>query len=171
MYALTSINWSGERIRFGIFGCDVVIKARRAVCVIPGVFAMAAKSGAMSNIRGDFSSGATTWQEEHTRCASARPAAGSPDPSCALATKGVAISAPTSNICRTRSPVANVFCPYPSKDGRYRTNNRVLLWGRQAHCKSSVTGWNKPAAGEPGFRNRTTRSSSESATAWAGGST
>jgi hypothetical protein len=38
--AITSADCSGFRIRFGIFGCGVCRKARRAVVVIPGVLAI-----------------------------------------------------------------------------------------------------------------------------------
>jgi hypothetical protein len=45
MYTVTSAVSSGVRIRFGIFGCELVRKTRRAVAVIPGVFAISRKAG------------------------------------------------------------------------------------------------------------------------------
>ena len=44
MYSLTSVISSGVRIRFGIFGCELVRNTRRAVAVIPGVFATSRKA-------------------------------------------------------------------------------------------------------------------------------
>jgi hypothetical protein len=49
------------RIRFGIFGCDVVRNAVRAVVVIPGVFAISPNAGPISNLLGKRD-GSTAWQ-------------------------------------------------------------------------------------------------------------
>src|SRR6516165_12185605 len=37
---ITSADYSGVRIKFGIFGCGVCRKARSAIAVIPDVFAI-----------------------------------------------------------------------------------------------------------------------------------
>ena len=45
MYAATSVVSSGVRIKFGIFGCELLRKTRIAVAVIPGAFAISRKAG------------------------------------------------------------------------------------------------------------------------------
>jgi hypothetical protein len=61
IYAVTSAISFGVRIRLGIFGCEVVRKAVRAVVVIPGVFAISRNAGSISNLLGKRG-GSTTWQ-------------------------------------------------------------------------------------------------------------
>jgi len=61
IYAVTSAISFGVRIRLGIFGCEVVRKAVRAVVVIPGVFAISRNAGPISNLLGKRV-GSTTWQ-------------------------------------------------------------------------------------------------------------
>ena len=48
MYAVTLAISAGVRMRFGIFGCELVKKTRMAVAVIPGVFAMSRNEGAQT---------------------------------------------------------------------------------------------------------------------------
>ena len=52
MYALTIAISAGVRVRFGIFGCELVKKTRLAVAVIPGVLAMSRNAGLMSILLG-----------------------------------------------------------------------------------------------------------------------
>jgi hypothetical protein len=59
IYALTSVISSGVRIRFGIFGCELVRKTRITVAVIPRVLAMSRNAGPMAIILGAFSSAST----------------------------------------------------------------------------------------------------------------
>src|SRR6266404_8836942 len=86
---MTSADSCGVRIRFGIFGCGVVRKAQRDVAVMPDVAAIAWKSGSMTNLLGETWSIVTAWHGLQTSRANARPAWGSPDPSCAFAVKAV----------------------------------------------------------------------------------
>jgi hypothetical protein len=53
---------SGVRARFGIFGCELVRKTRRAAAVIPGTFAMSQNAGPISNSLGELSSASTMGQ-------------------------------------------------------------------------------------------------------------
>src|SRR5271167_4429917 len=83
--AITSADCSDVRIRFGIFGCGVSKKARRAVAVIPDVLAMVWKSGAIAIVLCERCSAVTAWQGEHTSRAYTRPASGFPEASWAFA--------------------------------------------------------------------------------------
>jgi len=88
MYALTSAISAGVRMRFGIFGCELVRKTRMAVAVIPGVFAMSRNAGPILILRGARASGSTIWQALQVSRAKACPATTSP--SCAFALSAVA---------------------------------------------------------------------------------
>src|SRR6516225_5114599 len=83
--AITSADCSGVRIRFGIFGCGVCRKARRAVAVIPDVLAMVGKSGAIAIVLCERCSAVTAWQGEHASRAYTRPTSEFPPTSWAFA--------------------------------------------------------------------------------------
>ena len=87
MYAVTFAISAGERVRFGIFGCELVKKTRMAVAVIPGVFAMSRNAGPILILRGARASGSTIWHALQGSRAKACPAATSP--SCAFALNAV----------------------------------------------------------------------------------
>src|SRR6516225_7158757 len=82
---ITSADCSGDRIRFGIFGCGVCRKARRAVAVIPEVLAMVWKSGAIAIVLCERCSAVTAWQGEHASRAYTRPSSEFPPTSWAFA--------------------------------------------------------------------------------------
>src|SRR6516164_6651934 len=90
MYALTIAISAGVRVRFGIFGCELVKKTRLAVAVIPGVLAMSRNAGLMSILLGALGCRSTIWQPLQASRANAL------SPSCAFAlNKAAARTAPT----------------------------------------------------------------------------
>jgi hypothetical protein len=62
---VTSAISSGVKIRFGIFGCEVVRKTRIAVAVMPRVLAMSRKAGPITMRLAFFCLASTTWQALH----------------------------------------------------------------------------------------------------------
>jgi hypothetical protein len=75
---------SGVRIRFGIFGCDVVRKTRRAVAVMPRVLATSRNAGPITTSLAFCCLVSTTWQALHASRAKACPATASPSCACVL---------------------------------------------------------------------------------------
>src|SRR6516164_9240637 len=113
MYAVTLAISAGVRMRFGIFGCELVKKTRMAVAVIPGVFAMSRNAGPILILRGARASGSTVWQALQVSRAKACPAATSP--SCAFALNAVAAREAAE---RTTAHLRHMVIPFTdSSDG------------------------------------------------------
>jgi len=129
MYALTSAISSDVSIRFGIFGCELVRKARSAVAVIPGVFAISRNAGPISTVLGEASSGSTTWQALQTSRAKACPAAISP--SWAFALKAIAAKMAASTgirlaLCIVSFGLATAFLAGSIRDIPFSGDNLTL---------------------------------------------